>query len=259
MTQASNPAVPDLFLGETARRILDAINACATDAQLDHAGRDLLWPALGAGLITDDEATHLGECLERRRSSRRSVAPASSARALPRLSRFAPRQRPRSPDREASRNRRRVLGGSSALPDTLRHHYTEGQRAVLCIIAGEVKRQGMCDLPIDKIGALAGVCRTTVQTALHEARRLGHLRITERPREGRKHLTNVVEIVSREWRAWLQRSGSAAPRRIGSNPSTLASPTKNEGRKEGAGGRADAPLRRRDPPPDDARRREEAA
>ena len=44
-----------------------------------------------------------------------------------------------------------MLGGSSALPDTLRHHYTEGERAVLFIVAGEVKRHGICDLPIDEI------------------------------------------------------------------------------------------------------------
>lgn len=36
------------------------------------------------------------------------------------------------------------------MPPNLRHHYTEGQRAVLCIIAGEVKHHGICDLPIDK-------------------------------------------------------------------------------------------------------------
>jgi hypothetical protein len=70
-----------------------------------------------------------------------------------------------------------MLGGSSALPHNLRHHYTEGQRSVLCIVAGEVKRHGICDFPIDKIAALAGVCRTTVQTALHAARRLGHITI----------------------------------------------------------------------------------
>jgi hypothetical protein len=81
-----------------------------------------------------------------------------------------------------------MLGGSSALPDNLRHHYTEGQRAVLCIIAGEIKRCGVCDFPIDKIAALAGVCRTTVQTTMHEARRLGHIKITERPIPGRKSL-----------------------------------------------------------------------
>ena len=95
----------------------------------------------------------------------------AASKGVPSLkaSRFAPRQRPRSPDRQASRDRRRRLGGSSALPDTLRHYYTEGQRAVLCIIAGEIKHRGVCDLPIDKIATLAGVCRTTVQTTLHEA------------------------------------------------------------------------------------------
>lgn len=49
------------------------------------------------------------------------------------------------------RHRKRMLGGSSALPDTMRHHYTEGERAALCVVAGEVKRQGVCDLSIDDI------------------------------------------------------------------------------------------------------------
>ena len=142
-------------------------------------------------------------------------------------SHFTPRQRPRSPDRQASRDRRRRLGGSSALPDTLRHHYTEGQRAVLCIIAGEVKGRDICDLPIDKIAALAGVCRTTVQTALHEARRLGHIKITERPIPGRKNLPNVIEVVSAEWRTWIKR-GRPAHRPIGSKTVNLVSTTKRE-------------------------------
>ena len=152
-------------------------------------------------------------------------AAATAPRAL-KASRFTPRQRPRSPDRQASRDRRRRLGGSSAMPDTLRHHYTEGQRAVLCILAGEIKQRGVCDLPIDKIAALAGVCRTTVQTTLHEARRLGHIRITERPMPGRKHLPNLVEVASREWLAWIRR-GPSAHRPIGSKPVILVSTTKD--------------------------------
>jgi hypothetical protein len=168
--------------------------------------------------------------------------PATGARAanLGRLgSRLCSRQRPRSPDRKASRDRRRMLGGSSALPPNLRHHYTEGQRAVLCVIAGEVKRHGVCDWPIDKIAAHAGVCRTTVQTTEHEARRLGHVRITERPRPGRKNLPNVVEVISREWSVWIKRGPSAA-RSIGSNPLTnapkMVSPTRIiEKRKEERG------------------------
>lgn len=159
--------------------------------------------------------------------------PAASARPL-KISRLIARQRPRSSSRQASRDRRRRLGGSSALPDTLRHYYTEGQRAVLCIIAGEIKHHGVCDLPIGKIAALAGVCRTTVQTTLHEGRRLFHLKVIERPMRGRKSLTNLVQIVSTEWRAWISRAPSAHRPR-GSNSVKMASTTKNtERRKEEA-------------------------
>jgi hypothetical protein len=126
-------------------------------------------------------------------------------------------------DRVERRMRKRRLGGSSALPDTLRHHYTEGERAALCVLASEVKHHGVCSLSIDEIGDRAGVGRTTVQNAMHEGRRLGHLKITERPVRGQKSLTNLVEIASHEWKIWIERAPSAA-RRIGStfkNASTL--------------------------------------
>lgn len=119
-----------------------------------------------------------------------------------------------------------MLGGSAVMPPNLRTAYTEGQRAVLTIVAGEVKHHGVCDLPIDKIAALAGVCRTTVQTALHEARRLLHIRITERPRPGRKNLTNVVEIIAPEWVSWIKR-GPSAHRPSGSSSVKMVSATKN--------------------------------
>ena len=60
---------------------------------------------------------------------------------------------------------------------------------------------------------------------MHEARRLGQIRITERPRPGRKNLPNVVEIISPEWRTWLRR-GPSALGLIGSNSSKMVSPTK---------------------------------
>lgn len=146
----------------------------------------------------------------------------------PHASRFTPRKcRKRSPGEwEERRDRRRMLGGSSALPATLRHHYTEGERSVLCVVGGEVKRRGFCDLTIKEIGDRAGVSRTTVQNALHEARRLEHVTIQERKHQGRKHDPNVVRIVSREWGIWLRRAPSAS-RLIGSNLPKMVNPSKS--------------------------------
>ena len=219
--------VAEQTLGAVASAIHEVINFCSDPDQLDETAR-LLWKAYGTGEVSDDEGNYLQSLIQRRRPLPHTALSAKPAgRFAGRLSsRFTPRQRQRSPDRKASRDRRRMLGGSSALPDNLRHHYTEGQRSVLCIVAGEVKRCGVCDFPIDKIAALAGVCRTTVQTTLHEARRLGHIKITERPQPGRKNLPNVVEITSSEWRTWIRRGPSAA-HRIGSNSAKRVNLTKN--------------------------------
>ncbi len=124
-------------------------------------------------------------------------------------SKFIPkgvRLRPVSPDREASRKRRRTWGGGGGMPDCIRHEYTEGERAALCVVAQEVKRGGSCDLPIDRIAAVAGVSRTTVQNAIRKAKRRLHVTVEERPRPGRKNLTNVITIIAREWLGWLKRS-----------------------------------------------------
>jgi hypothetical protein len=208
------------------------------------AGRRL-WRGNFEGWISDSEAAYLSNAIDRRRPLGRRTAPGHAGqigKAGDRvLSRFVSRQHQRSPDRKASRDRRRRLGGSSALPDNLRHHYTEGQRAVLCVVALEVKRHGVCDWPIDRIAAVAGVGRTTVQNAMHEARRLGHITITERPRPGCKNLTNIVRISSQEWRTWSTRGPSAA-RLIGSNPSKMVSTTKIKDLKKKEAGNGKEPI-----------------
>lgn len=202
-------------LSPGAALVYDNINAASSADILDNIAR-AVWHDWGKGTFTDDEATFLTDAINRRpvtfhRPSGGGAGPSKPiGRLLGRIgSWFTPRRPQRSKDREASRHRRRMLGGSGVLPDHLRHHYTEGERAVLCIVAGEVKHHGICDLPIDKIAALAGVCRTMVQNTMHEARRLGHIKITERPQPGRKNLLNVVEIISPEWRAWMRRGPSA--------------------------------------------------
>jgi hypothetical protein len=158
-------------------------------------------PHLIAGYMTGDIQTT---------PARRGPSPVLERRSLTRLIPRRCRKRLSDEERIERRRRKRMLGGSSALPESLRQYYAEGERAVLCVIAGEVKRQGVCDLSNDEIGDRAGVGRTTVQNTLHESRRLGHLKITERPVRGQKSLTNLVEIASHEWKVWIKRAPSAA-------------------------------------------------
>lgn len=132
------------------------------------------------------------------------------AKAVGRLSRFitrGTRKHPSSPDKEASRERKRSWAGSG-MPRCMWKHYTEGERAVLCVVGDQVKRHGYCDLPLDRIAAVAGVSRTTCQNALRKAAKadLGHVRVELRPRAGRKNLTNMIRIISGEWLGWLKRS-----------------------------------------------------
>ena len=213
----------------------EAAITSAHPAQLDHLSQRL-WVMHGQGELTDEEASWLSDLIKSRRPVR-SVPPTSSipvGRAI-RTSHFVPRRRQASPDREASRNRRTELGASGALPNGLRAGFTLSELAVLTVIAGEVKRRGICDLPIDQMAAQAGVCRTSVQNALHEGRRRGLIKITYRPRRGAKSLPNLVEIISPEWRAWIKR-GAMAHRPTGSktfSASKNLNPTKiREGRKE---------------------------
>ncbi len=224
--------ITDQSLSPDGQALYYVINAACDVHQLDEASR-LVWQGNYAGAISDAEASYLANFIQRRRPLGRHNTPGQAVqvgRINGRVNgsvhrRFVSRQRPRSPDRKASRDRRRRLGGQGALPDDLLSHYTEGQRAVLCVVGFEIMDHGSCDLAVDAIAAKAGVGHTTVQTTMHEARRLGHLTILERPRPGKKNLTNIVRISSQEWLAWLKRASSRA-RFIGSNSLKMVSATK---------------------------------
>jgi hypothetical protein len=90
-------------------------------------------------------------------------------------------------------------------PPALACKFTVGQLSVLRIIGDEVRAHGTCSLHVDAIAARAGVCRTTAQDAVREARRLGFLMRQERRRKGQPSLTNILRIVSAEWKLWLDR------------------------------------------------------
>ena len=175
-----------------------AADRARTLAQLEDLSR-LLWRAHAEHHVDDSAAEALSEAVEARR------ARIKAGRPQPLPSPSAGRRRPpRSPDRARSIERRRRQAASGAMPPALAANFTTGEGAVLAVIAREVQRSGRCEFYLDRICALAGVCRSTAQNALHEARRLGLVTVTERRRRGAKSLTNVVQVISAEWRAWLR-------------------------------------------------------
>jgi hypothetical protein len=177
-----------------------AIAGASTYASIDNVSR-LIWRAHGAGHLSDAAAQTLAETLQARKAT-------LTARTYPNTQKRAggpPKAiRPRSPDRAKSIARRRAAAASGAVPSKIACQFTQGQTAVLAVIAREVRRAGHCDLPIDKIAGLAGVSRRLTQNAIRQAERLGLVLVEARPRPGQKSLTNLIEVISPEWISWLK-------------------------------------------------------
>jgi len=177
-----------------------AVATARTVAALDHVAR-LAWRALAEGHLTDAAAEALDLAVQARRAHLKGHGQDSAPRPS------TARRRPASANKRASIERRRRVALSGAVPAALAASFTMGEVAALSIVAGEVKRRGRCELHVDAIAAMAGVCRTVVQNAAREARRLGLIRVTERRRRGQRSDTNVVEIVAPAWRSWLKIGG----------------------------------------------------
>src|SRR5262245_45489439 len=97
----------------------EAIAIAKESDALDDIARTL-WRGFVEGSICEEDAEFLASFIERRRPPKRTSASGhlkqfggSVQRLAARIgSRFKPRQPQRSPDRQASRERRRMLGGS---------------------------------------------------------------------------------------------------------------------------------------------------
>jgi hypothetical protein len=96
---------------------------------------------------------------------------------------------------------------SGVVPAKIAAAFTMAELAVLTVVARQCQRAGVCTLHIDAIAALAGCSRTSVQSALRQARLLGLILVKERRIPGLPSLTNIVSIISREWVAWLKLGG----------------------------------------------------
>jgi len=207
-----------MFADDIADRI-----AIACPAELDDIIRDM-WVDHTHGLLTDNEMEALDEAARERREAlqaRRTETrpkPRTAASSAPRTS----ARRQRTPDRQASIERRRRLVASGPLPPHLAARFTWGEIAVMRIVGNECRAHGCCFLHIDAIAARAGVHRTTVQNALREAQGRGEvpgspiISVQERRRKGQRSLTNIIRIVSREWSDWLRKGPRRPAMGVGS-------------------------------------------
>jgi hypothetical protein len=189
--------------------LVAAIDA-ARYPQLNELGREV-WAAWSAGTLSDAEAQEAAERIQ----ARRRVAPVPTA-PPERRSVFPKHRTQRSPDRQRSIERRRRLAASGPMPPQLAAYFTTGELAVLRIVGDECRAHGLCSLHIDAIAARAGVCRTTAQNAMREARALGLVTVEERRRRGQPSRTNLVRVISGEWRTWLRLGAGVGFKRLNS-------------------------------------------
>src|SRR3954451_20967802 len=190
-----------------------AIDGARTLAQMDELSRQV-WQAHASGAVDDTSAQSLAERLHERRSSIRArIAPGGTPAGRAGLS--PPRRRPSSPDRVASRDRRRLLACSGPMPPALAARFTIGELAVLRIVADEVVAKGVCGLCIDAIAARAGVCRRLAQSAIRLAEGDGLLTIQERRHQGRRSDPNLIRILTASGGPGCAAGAECRPRGVG--------------------------------------------
>lgn len=197
------------FDASPAQSARAAIAAARSLARLEACSR-AVWADWEAQRLDDAQAQTLAEAIEARRRQLRGLDMATRAPAVAaapvRPSCFPPKRKaPSSPDRVASRERRRVLATSGVMPPALAARFTVGELAALRIVADAVRGTGDCRMTLGEIAARAGVGITTARRGLREAAALGLVTIEERRRHRRPNLPNVVRIVSATWRAWIAR------------------------------------------------------
>lgn len=177
-----------------------------------------VWRGYATGSVAENDAQKFADLAEVRRiairgsrnipvgASAHPIADTTSRPPLPRHL-FPARRQQRSPDRARSMARRRNLSRAGVLPNALAERFTNGELAVLAIIAADAGCTRQCDASIAEIAARAGVQRTTVQNAVRLARDLGLITMIERRRPGRPSETNLIRIISAEWKQWIKRGG----------------------------------------------------
>ncbi|TXM94081.1 helix-turn-helix domain-containing protein [Methylobacterium sp. WL116] len=157
-----------------------------------------LWKAFGEGHLSETEAEALSGLIEARQLSERPTTLSQRPNGAPRS---PVGSRPRT---DASMERRRRWAAAGRLSPAIAARFTLAEQAVLAVVAAEVAKRGTCALSVGAVAALAGVSPSTVQRAVREAKLHGLVTVEERRLARFRNDTNVVCIVSHEWKAWLR-------------------------------------------------------
>lgn len=206
-----------------AVQFTEAVTGARNGAMLDNLAR-LLWRAHAEGHLSDVDAEAASEAVQARR--RVFASPAAVAQAAPVSARRKP-VTPRSPNRQASLERRRRQAASGALPPQLAALFTLGEVAVLSVVARQCQRAGVCSLPIDALAALAGVSRSLAKGAIRRAATLGLIERRERRRRGWRSETNLLRIIDSSWTTWSKLSARGGGRNPPSTNTSIPIPVEN--------------------------------
>jgi hypothetical protein len=199
----------------------------ARATELAQLGSDIS-RAYANGALGEDDHQRLWEAIDARRAQDR-LATADRRRSAPRRPARPRRPYQRSPDRQASIERRRRLA-DLALPQHLSAKFTTAEKSALLVAGSEAVTHGCCTLCLDAIAARAGTCKTVVQEAFRKARKFVLLDVQERRRKGQRSLTNIVRIISKQWRRWLTKgSGFRKTESTDTSTNTQAKTTRPEG------------------------------
>ncbi|MFA1677233.1 hypothetical protein ACDY97_32155 [Rhizobium mongolense] len=205
------PALPIARASGTSihSEMVSWLEAITTAKQIE-SFLSLLWRGHGEGHLNDEDADQLS----RAAYSRKATLDEAREKRMPPTRSYFPQRAKTGRSREDAASglrcsvrwaRKRRLGDMAALPPHVRDRFTEGERAVLYIVASDYRHHNACSSSIKEIGDRAGVGVTTVRNTLRKARHLGLLLIQERPQWRAKHLTNIVKIVCAQWLGWIRK------------------------------------------------------
>lgn len=211
-----------MLVGIADNLTLAAESADRSD-QLDAIARTL-WQAHGTGALDDNAATSVAAAIDARRlalAGKRTLGHQNSTALRTILSRAQDRAQ-LDADRKDNRRTRRIRRAlSGRVPGDIAEALagiTAAIAAVFDVIGCELAARRCCDLPIGKIAALAGVCRSTVKNAIRLARAAGLLDVVERRVSRFRNATNLIGFAATplggRWKAWLARRGGGGVKTV---------------------------------------------